>query len=645
MLSWRLRAPTAQQASRGFAFAAPIGLLLYYALREGSYDSVVWLAEAIALWLVVAAGFALGVLPRAAWRRSMLLPLAAVGLLAAWTALGLTWTESAERTFLEIGRLAHFAAILVAAWALLGPRTRTPAACGIAVGGALVCILAVVSRLFPAALPADAAAEAGLLSRLSYPLDYWNALAAWAAMSLAMLVALSAHARRLWIRAALLALTHWCGYALYLTYSRAGLVSALLAVVVAVALSRNRWVAAAHAAAAAAASAAAAATIRSYPTVVELTGGRVLLVLVAVLAAGSLACAGVAAATWRVGGDERWRLAPRTARSAVALGALVLIVAVATLGSGAVSSAWDQFRGAGGAAPTTTPSHPAKRLASTESNRYAYWTAALDAFGTAPSTGIGPGVFEFWWNRTGNGEIVRDAHSLYLEHLAEAGWPGLVLVGAFVLSLVGLGLRARLRWPEWASTEGRNGGIGVGAATGSVVLVYAIYASIDWLWESTAVSALALICAAVAYSPTEERTGPVPVPVRAAVPLAAVAIALFVLLPPLAATTSFRDSQAAYRAGDIAASEEAAADAVDAEPWAASPRVQQALLAEVRDRLPEARASTLEAIDREPTNWTHRVLLARIEGALGDREAAEEAFAEALRLGPPKAELLKEPPF
>ena len=58
----------------------------------------------------------------------------------------------------------------------------------------------------------------------------------------------------------------------------------------------------------------------------------------------------------------------------------------------------------------------------TGSGRYQFWEAAVEESETAPWNGIGPGTFEFWWARHGSySGFVRNAHSLYLESLAELG--------------------------------------------------------------------------------------------------------------------------------------------------------------------------------------------------------------------------------
>ena len=80
------------------------------------------------------------------------------------------------------------------------------------------------------------------------------------------------------------------------------------------------------------------------------------------------------------------------------------------------------------------------------SHRYQYWVAAVHAFESKPLTGIGPGTFQFYWAQHGSlYEFIRNAHSLYLETLAETGVLGGALIVAFLLVLLVAGVARALR--------------------------------------------------------------------------------------------------------------------------------------------------------------------------------------------------------
>jgi cytochrome c-type biogenesis protein CcmH/NrfG len=163
--------------------------------------------------------------------------------------------------------------------------------------------------------------------------------------------------------------------------------------------------------------------------------------------------------------------------------------------------------------------------------------------------------------------------------------------------------------------------------------VYLFHAGVDWMWESTAVTALAFISAAVAAMAVSRRAPRLGWLWRGAVAVVAL-IAIVVQLPGLVSTSKVRDSQAAFRSGDTEAAIGDANDAVDAQPWASSPYVQRALVEEASDELTAAAVDLGRAVDRERTNWRPWLLLARVEAKRGDVERALDAYRTAKRLRP-----------
>jgi Tfp pilus assembly protein PilF len=94
------------------------------------------------------------------------------------------------------------------------------------------------------------------------------------------------------------------------------------------------------------------------------------------------------------------------------------------------------------------------------------------------------------------------------------------------------------------------------------------------------------------------------------------------------------DSQAAVRRGDAAAARRSALDAKSLEPWAASPYVQLALVAEEERRLGDARRWIRDAIRRDPEDWRSWYLAARIDRESGRPVAAARNYAHARSLNP-----------
>ena len=127
----------------------------------------------------------------------------ATGLLAAfalWTGLATSWSESAERSVTELARVAAYLGVLVLALVLQARTTARHTINGLACAFGLVTVLAVLSRLHPGWYPANDHFEflgAGSARKLSYPLNYWNGLAAFAAIGVPLLLGLALDARTL----------------------------------------------------------------------------------------------------------------------------------------------------------------------------------------------------------------------------------------------------------------------------------------------------------------------------------------------------------------------------------------------------------------------------------------------------------------
>jgi predicted Zn-dependent protease len=117
------------------------------------------------------------------------------------------------------------------------------------------------------------------------------------------------------------------------------------------------------------------------------------------------------------------------------------------------------------------------------------------------------------------------------------------------------------------------------------------------------------------------------------VAVAAVCAAL-VQIPGLLSTVELRRSQAAERAGNGALAYSWASDAVSAEPWAASPYEQRALVLEAAGKLGPAAFDLKRATARERENFVPWLLLARVETERVEVTAALRAYARARVLRP-----------
>ena len=97
------------RAEAGLAFLATAAVVLIYSLRGASYDVVVRGEAGMLIWWALAAGFASGRLPRARLPWPSRTAMAGFALLAGWALLAFGWTDSDERTSVELARIVHHA--------------------------------------------------------------------------------------------------------------------------------------------------------------------------------------------------------------------------------------------------------------------------------------------------------------------------------------------------------------------------------------------------------------------------------------------------------------------------------------------------------------------------------------------------------
>jgi O-antigen ligase len=126
-----------------------------------------------------------------------------------------------------------------------------------------------------------------------------------------------------------------------------------------------------------------------------------------------------------------------------------------------------------------------------------YWHVAWQVAGRHPLAGSGAGTFDLGWAAYGDlgrwGEVL-DAHSLYLETLAELGIVGLVLV---------LGLAV----PAAAALRSERLPLGASAALAGAV-AFLVHTGLDWDWEMPAVTVVGVACLAAASPNPAPRLGP-----------------------------------------------------------------------------------------------------------------------------------------
>lgn len=603
---------------RATVFVIAASLPTWMALEGGAYDIVIRQEIGMLIWSLVAITATLSFIPRGQIDRHVLWPLLGVGAFLALNVLSLAWTGSAERTVDEVARIVVYGGVIVLGLLSVNRYTWRAAAGGLSTALALVAILAVVTRLLPDTF--ETANEIGS-DRLYYPFGYWNAVACWGAMAIASGLAWSAHARSTLVRGLAMASVPFAIACVYLTYSRGGVAAASVAVLAVILFARNRWTAAIHTVVAALAGLGVVLVIRGQPEVADGLGsggaGTVALVLIAAGVASALCVAATAIAR-----ADRLRLPRNAAITASIAGVLVLVVGVLAA-QGPLSEAVDEFKD-GEDPAATAASDPASRLSSVGGARYDYWETAGDAFSANPILGIGPGTYEFYWAEHGSRpEFVVDAHSLYLEQLAELGLIGFAVLLAFLAALAGAAWQARqLR----GSTDGAD------AAMFSVAAVWAVYSAIDWVWEITAITAVALAAVAISIAGASGRRRQEPsLGLRAAI-VGVALVCIAIQVPGIVSHERSRAAETARLSGDPAAAIALASEAADATPWAATPLHTRALAEFDAGKLAAADQDVLDAIDREPDNRWHWLLATRVAIARDRPEQAEARLEDAIRI-------------
>jgi hypothetical protein len=613
------------------------GLVAYLGLKGGGYDPLVHDQVGIAVWWIVLVAVAVGALPR---RRPSPLAWIALGLLAtfvAWTALSLSWTESAERTAADLARVAGYLGVFAFAVFAIGPNGSRRLVGAVAAGIVLVSVVALLSRFHPAWFP-GADQTASFLSdnreRLSYPLHYWNAVAAMIAIGLPLVLQVATGARSVLLRAAAAAALPAMALTIFLTLSRGGIAAAVVASAVFLGFSADRLAKLPTLLVAGAGSAVLifAADHRDalqhglLNATAESQGDQMLAIALGICALAALLQAAISLAPRRV---ERptWTVATRrqTLIALIAAALTVLIAAGALDAPGRASDAWTEFKRSEG------PGRGAGRLGSVAGqNRYQLWSAAVKENGTRPLAGTGSGTFEYWWARTGDvPEIVRDTHSLYLQTLGELGIVGLTLLVAFLLAVLVGGGRAALAAGPWLRPP-------LAAALAGCVAFFTT-AAVDWMWQVPVLPVTMLLLASVLVTEAGRRsqTGPGAFGIRLRLAVALVAAIVIVAIAiPLASTSLVRQSEADFQQGDLPAALSAARDAQDAQSSAATPRLQQALVLEAAGELAPAAAAARSATERESTNWRTWLVLSRIEAERGRAAAAVRDYRKARALNP-----------
>jgi len=562
-----------------------------------------------------------------------LVAIAALGLYTLMTLLSALWSDSDGRALIEFDRAWLYLLILV----LFGTvRARTEdlrwLIRGLVIGASVVCLAGLISRVLP-----DVWHTAASVSneRLSYPVTYWNTLGLLAAVGIVLALHLTCtlDERRL---ASILAaaVVPLLSATLFFTFSRGAMAAGAIGLVAYVLVARPGGL---LSGVLATLPASAALVVVAYhanllDTVDPTTPAAVSQGHRVALAAGICAavCAGLRA-IFTVSLDPRLRriagmvsMDRHTKRAAIA--SVVAATVVVTFALGAPHSLahdWDRF--IGGATPRGGNGDLRQRLTDPSNDgRTDLWRVALRGFSASPLHGYGAGTYQTLWDRNRPRFIYTiNAHSLYLQTLAELGLAGvallLILIGAV---LVGLGSRAR---------GARRSLYG---ALLAVSLVWVVRAGVDWDWEMPVVTLgfFAVAGAALSQRAGARGRGWVPsLPSRLILSLLCL-LTLAIPVTIIGSQSQLDDAEHALYASNCATADAAARSSLG---WVdIRPEPYEVIgFCDLQQGLPgQGVAAMREAVRHDPGSWEtyYALAIARAAAGIDPRSVAQRA----LRMNP-----------
>jgi O-antigen ligase len=432
--------------------------------------------------------------------------LVAIGALACYAVLTLAsgiWSHSTSRALIEFDRAWLYLLVLVLFGTVQASTDNLRwLVRGLVIGMSIVCVSGLATRLLP-----DVWHTAPGVSneRLSYPVTYWNTLGLLAALGIVLAFHLSCSlSERRVVRVLAAGVLPLLALTLFFTFSRGAMLACGIGLGVYLIVARPRGL---PSAALAVIPTTAVSILFAYranllDTLDPTTRRAVAQGHHMALVAGACVLAGMVARLLLASvldprlrrRAHRPRLDRALKRGAMPVAVALTVLAFFALGAPhALARDWDRF--IGGASTTTKGGDLRRRLTDPSNDgRTPLWQVALRGFRASPLHGAGAGMYQALWDRErSQSAYVINAHSLYLQAMAELGVPGLllllVLVGATVL---GLGLRA----------SGRRRTL-YGALLAAAA-VWVLHAGVDWDWEMPVVTVGFFAIAGLALSASRQ---------------------------------------------------------------------------------------------------------------------------------------------
>jgi hypothetical protein len=622
----RFSLPVSTPAALKTAFAATgLGVCVVWAWRDGGFFPEEWLPGGLLLLaLLCTAAASADVRARLQTRP---LPLVLFGVYVGWSYLSILWAQipadaldGANRTlvywlvfalFTGLGLSERLGSAVVLGW-------------GVALAGlGLIVLIQTATSTTNAGHFAD--------GRLSAPISYPDGDAALFLSACLALVVLASRRQTnaLWRFAACVGAVVLADLSV-LCQSRGALVWFPCAVVLYLAVARNRLRALAHLALVAAAIAPGVpALLHVYSVVVtghdSQSAARNALAWIAGTA--GLAMIGLGALLL----FERHVTLSRRAR--ILVGTSVAVLAGAAVASSAVVAAghhpvgraeraWRDFTTNKAAAPT-------KSLHFTSgfgTSRYDVWRIATRQFLNHPVTGVGADNFIVGYLRDRRTrETSRYPESIELRTFSETGIVGAMLfLGFLAVAFVRAATAAR---------RSRAPGLALACFVGAGY--WLLHASTDWFWELPALTGAGLALLAIAAAPTLAEPSPARKVVvrhlKVVVAAGAALIAAAALAVPWAAVSLI---DAAVARGPSPNSYSLLDSAAKLNPWSEQPALARAKLAAHAGRRGQERNALLAALLRNPSDWYPYLILGVMAGREHRPALARAELARAHRLSP-----------
>ena len=601
------------------ALLATAGVLLAAALLFGGGSSdgpVAWIgAGAVLAAAAIGCAALWGLLPVPRLGREGLLCAVLAGAFVVWNGITILWSAAPDRSwgyfnrglvYLAFGVVGAFVGSAVAprlvAWLLGGLVTAT-------------CVWALAGKVVPALYE-----DYGRLARLRSPVGYWNALALVAAFGLPLaLWAATRHSRR--VRAGAVVALYAQLVALVLTYSRGGILAALVALAIWFALTRERFEGLVAFVAAAVPAGVVLAVALQLPGIAQDAEPRSVRVddgawfaLVFVLGA----CLAFAAA-WFV----RYRPGPERERLILKAAAGTAVVVLVAGLIGALAAGGHPFGN------DEEVSQSASRLTeSSLNNRWGWWKEAWEGFEGQPLGGVGAGAFELLHRKLRDSPVdVSEVHSLPLQFLSETGLVGFLLAGGAAAAALLAAWRAleRLRGDDWAAA----------LALAIMLPTFLVHGAVDYDWEFVALCGPVFFVAGFLLATGRE-------PLRVGREYAWIAVVVLVawaglysIAAPRVAAGRVDEAYAQLEDGFPEEASRTAKSARSLNPLSIAPLEAWAAAEEADGKLKRARDLYVDAVELQPLNWVAWYELGRFDcEVIGDEEAARRELGRAHELDP-----------